>query len=39
VIARLHELDSLLKEDQIRHDLAEVDVQLSFLPSVVLSGL
>jgi hypothetical protein len=39
VIARLHELDCMLKEDQIRHDLAEVDVQLSFLPSVVLSGL
>ncbi len=39
VIARLHELDSLLKDGEIRHALAELDVQLSFLPSVVLSDI
>jgi len=39
VIARLHELESLLKDEEIRHALAELDVQLSFLPSVVLSDL
>lgn len=39
VVARLHELESLLNEEEIRHALAELDVQLSFLPSVVLSDL
>ncbi len=39
VIARLHELESLLRDEEIRHTLAELDVQLSFLPSVVLSDL
>lgn len=39
VIARLNELDALLKEPQIRHALAEVDLQLSFLPSIVGSDL
>jgi len=39
VIARLHELDSTLKEPEIRHALAELDVQLSFLPSVLGSSL
>ncbi|VVB71836.1 Uncharacterised protein [uncultured archaeon] len=39
VIGRLSELDLLLKDPQIRHDLAEMDLQLSFLPSVMCSGL
>jgi hypothetical protein len=39
VIGRLHELESLLKDEEIRHALAELDVQLSFLPSVVMSDL
>lgn len=39
VIARLNELDALLKEPQIRHALAEIDLQLSFLPSVMWSGI
>jgi hypothetical protein len=39
VIARFNELDALLKEPQIRHALAEVDLQLSFLPSIVGSDL
>jgi len=35
VIGRLNELDLLLKEPQIRHDLAEIDFQLSLLPSMM----
>ena len=37
VVGRLHELDSLLREPEVRHSLAELDLQLSFLPSVVWS--
>lgn len=37
VIGRLHELDSLLREPEVRHNLAELDLQLSFLPSVIWS--
>ena len=39
VIGRLNELDLMLKEPQIRHALAEVDLQLSLLPSMVWSDL
>jgi hypothetical protein len=39
VIGRLNELDALLKEPEVRHALAELDLQLSFLPSVMWSGL
>jgi len=39
VMGRLSELDLLLKEPQIRHDLAEIDLQLSLLPSMVWSDL
>jgi hypothetical protein len=39
VMGRLTELDLLLKEPQIRHSLAEVDLQLSLLPSMVWSDL
>ena len=39
VMGRLSELDLLLKEPQIRHALAEVDLQLSLLPSMVWSDL
>jgi len=39
VVGRLNELDAFLKEPEIRHALAEVDLQLSFLPSLVGSGL
>ncbi len=39
VIGRLNELDALLKEPEVRHALAEMDLQLSFLPSVVWSSL
>jgi hypothetical protein len=35
VMGRLSELELLLKEPQIRHALAEVDLQLSLLPSMV----
>jgi hypothetical protein len=35
VIGRLNELDLLLREPQIRHDLAEIDFQLSLLPSMM----
>jgi hypothetical protein len=35
VIARLHQLDALLREPEIRHSLAELDVQITFLPSVM----
>jgi hypothetical protein len=38
VVARLQALDSLLRETEIRHALAELDVQLSFLPSVMWSS-
>ena len=39
VMGRLGELDLLLKEPQIRHALAENDLQLSLLPSLVWSDL
>jgi hypothetical protein len=39
VIGCLSELDSLLRQPEVRHALAEVDVQMSFLPSVMWSGL
>jgi hypothetical protein len=39
VIGRLHELDSFLREPEIRHNLAEIDLQLSFLPSMLGSSL
>ena len=39
VIGRLAELDLLLKESNIRQDLAKVDLQLSLLPSMMDSGL
>jgi hypothetical protein len=37
VVGRLHELDSFLREPEVRHSLAELDLQLSFLPSIVWS--
>jgi hypothetical protein len=37
VIGRFHELDSLLREPEVRHSLAELDLQLSFLPGIVWS--
>lgn len=39
VMGRLNELDLLLKEPQIRHALAENDLQLSLLPNMVWSDL
>jgi len=39
VTARLQALDALLREPEIRHALAELDVQMSFLPGVVGSSL
>lgn len=39
VIGRLNELSLLLKEPQIRRDLAEIDFQLSLLPSMMGSDL
>ena len=39
VMGRLTELDLLLKEPQIKHALAENDLQLSLLPSMVWSDL
>ena len=39
VMGRLSELDLLLKEPQIRHALAENDLQLSFLPSMAWADL
>lgn len=39
VIGRLAELDLLLKEPQIRHALAENDLQLSLLPTMVWADL
>jgi len=39
VTGRLAELDLLLKEPRIRHALAEIDLQLSLLPTVVWSDL
>jgi hypothetical protein len=39
VVARLQQLEALLREPQIRHSLAELDLQLSFLPGVVWSGI
>jgi hypothetical protein len=38
VVARLQALDAFLREPEIRHSLAELDVQLSFLPSVMWSS-
>jgi len=38
VVARLHALDALLREPEVRHSLAELDLQLSFLPSVMWSS-
>jgi hypothetical protein len=35
VVGRLYALDDLLKEPEIRHALAELDLQVSFLPSTV----
>lgn len=35
VIARLYHLDSLLRSEEILHRLAELDLQMSFLPSVM----
>jgi hypothetical protein len=37
VVGRLHELDRFLREPEVRHSLAELDLQLSFLPSIVWS--
>jgi len=39
VIGRLFELELLLKDPQTRHDLAEIDFQLSLLPSMMGSSL
>ena len=39
VMGRLSELDLLLKDPQIRHALAENDLQLSLLPTMVWSDL
>jgi hypothetical protein len=39
VTARLQALDALLREPEIRHALAELDLQMSFLPDVVGSSL
>jgi hypothetical protein len=39
VIGRLHELDSLLREPEIRHNLAEIDLQLSLIPGMLGSSL
>lgn len=39
VMGRLNELDLLLRDPQIRHALAENDLQLSFLPSMALADL
>ena len=39
IVGRLNELDLLLKQPQIKHDLAELDLQLSLLPSTVWSDL
>lgn len=38
VVARLQALDALLREPEIRHALADLDLQLSFLPSVMWSS-
>jgi len=39
VMGRLAELDLLLKEPRIRHALAEIDLQLSLLPTMAWSDL
>jgi hypothetical protein len=39
VVGRLHELDALVREKEIRRALAELDVKLSLLPSVVWSNI
>jgi len=35
VTARLYSLDAMLKEGEVRHKLAELDMQMSVLPSVI----
>jgi len=35
VIAKLHRLDDLMRKPEVRHSLTELDVQMSFLPSVI----
>jgi hypothetical protein len=37
VIGRLHDLDVMLRSPEVVHSLAELDVQMSFLPSVIWS--
>jgi hypothetical protein len=39
IMGRLNELDLLLKEPEIKHSLAEIDLQLSLLPAMVWSDL
>ncbi|NPV61102.1 MAG: hypothetical protein HPY61_00450 [Methanotrichaceae archaeon] len=39
VVSRLHELDALLRNEKLRHQLAELDLQLSLLPSVMWSDV
>jgi hypothetical protein len=39
IVGRLHELDEFMREDDIRHALAELDLQMSFLPSVIWSDI
>ncbi|MFB3763766.1 MAG: hypothetical protein ACE14P_00805 [Methanotrichaceae archaeon] len=39
VVGKLHELDAMMREGDIRHALAELDVQMSFLPSVMWSDI
>jgi hypothetical protein len=39
VLARLQQLQSLLREPEIRHSLAELDLQMSFLPGVMWSSI
>ncbi|MCJ7445569.1 MAG: hypothetical protein MUO26_13795, partial [Methanotrichaceae archaeon] len=39
VISKLHELDAIMRQPNIRHSLAELDLKLSFLPSVMWSNV
>lgn len=39
IVGRLHELDEFMREADIRHALAELDLQMSFLPSVMWSNI
>ena len=39
VISKLHELDATIGKSDIRHALAELDLQMSFLPSVIWSDI